>query len=104
MFALVSMMPTFGGGASGQSIQTDGFNYRTPPYWNPENDSYLFRAYVTDLTLWVMLTDLQPRQQAAAIIMRLRGSARELGTPPRPMRSCTVESSTAYTMSQYRTS
>ena len=43
------------------------------------NDGYSFRAYVTDLTLWVMLTDLQPHQQAAAVIMRLRGSARELG-------------------------
>ena len=79
MFALASMMPNFGGGGPGQSLQNDGFNYRIPPSWNPEVDSYSFRAHVTDLTLWVMLTDLQPHQQAAAIIMRLRGSARELG-------------------------
>ena len=50
-----------------------------PPDWNPERESYSCRAYVTDLTLWVMLTDLQPHQQAGAMTMRLRGSARELG-------------------------
>ena len=55
------------------------FNHRRPPAWGPEMESvYSFRAYVTDLMHWVLLTDLQPHQQAAAILMRLQGSAREL--------------------------
>ena len=33
---------------------------------------------MTDISLWVMLTDLAPRQQCAAIIMRLGGQARDL--------------------------
>ena len=57
------------------------FNYRIPPEWNPEHENTNpFRAYMTDLSLWIMLTDLQPHQQCAAtsIIMRLGGSAREM--------------------------
>ena len=55
------------------------FNYRVPPAWSPENDSsYSFRAFVTDVSLWIMLTDLQPHQQCAAIITRLGGAAREM--------------------------
>ena len=40
---------------------------------------------MTDLSLWVMLTNLAPHQQCAAIIMRLGGQARELAriiSPP----------------------
>ena len=33
---------------------------------------------MTEVSIWVMLTDLQPLQQAAAIAMRLGGSAREM--------------------------
>ncbi len=33
---------------------------------------------MTDISLWVMLTDLQPHQQCAVITMRLGGSAREM--------------------------
>ncbi len=56
----------------------DNFNYRIPPRWNPEQEQqYSFRAYTTDLMLWTLLTDLQPHQQAAAVVMRLGGSARE---------------------------
>ena len=61
------------------------FNYRIPPYWDPifENahgsNQYTFRAYMTDLSLWIMLTDLEPWRQCAAIIMRLGGAAREFG-------------------------
>ena len=63
------MMPGLGGGS-----RTENFNYRIPPSWSPEDDSnYSFRAYMTDLSLWVMLTDLAPHQQCAAIIMRLGG-------------------------------
>ena len=55
------------------------FNYRVPPAWSPENDtSYSFRAFLTDVSLWIMLTDLQPHQQCAAIITRLGGAAREM--------------------------
>lgn len=55
------------------------FSYRIPPQWSPEMEStYSFRAYMTDISLWVLLTDRQPHQQCAAIIMRLGGAAREL--------------------------
>ena len=64
-------------------------NNRVPPSWNPENDhNYSFRAYMTDVSLWIMLTDLQPHQQCAALISRLGGAAREMGrmiTPPEIM-------------------
>ena len=54
------------------------FNYRIPPAWTPENKNlYSFRAYMTDMSLRILLTDLQPHQQCAAIIMRLGGAARE---------------------------
>ena len=60
-------------------MNNGGFNYRQPPYWAPEqNQSYSFRAYVTDLTLWCMFTELQPHQQAVAIITRLGGVAGEM--------------------------
>ena len=54
------------------------FNYRVPPEWSPENEqTYSYRAYMTDLSIWCLLTDLQPHQQAAAIVSRLGGTARE---------------------------
>ena len=69
---LVMMVPGAG--------QPRDFNYRIPPAWNPEHENaYSFRAYLTDIAQWVMLTDLQPHQQCAALIMRLGGAARELG-------------------------
>ena len=35
------------------------FNYRVPPAWSPEGDSsYSFRAFITDVSIWTMLTDL----------------------------------------------
>jgi len=68
---IMLMMPQLGGERN--------FNYRIPPSWSPESDqSYSFRAFMTDISLWIMLTDLQPHQQCAAIIMRLGGSAREM--------------------------
>ena len=72
------MMPS--GPAAGQPQLTAGnFNYRIPPAWSPENENtYSFRAFMTDLSMWLLLTDLQPRQQCAAIIMRLGGAAREI--------------------------
>ena len=67
------MMP---GAAAGPG---SNFNYRIPPSWSLENDQqYSFRAFMTDISLWIMLTDLHPHQQCAAIIMRLGGSAREM--------------------------
>ncbi len=54
------------------------FNYRIPPAWSPKNDTgYSFRAFITDVSLRIMLTDLQPHQQCAAIITRLGGAARD---------------------------
>ena len=69
------MMPA---GAPTMSSAKD-FNYRIPPAWSPENEaSYSFRAYFTDISLWIMLTGLAPHQQCAAIVMRLGGAAREM--------------------------
>ena len=69
---LLMMMPTSHAG-------NRDFNYRIPPAWSPEHEnSYSFRAYLTDISIWVMLTDLQPNQQCAAIVMRLGGAAREM--------------------------
>ena len=52
------------------------FNHRVPPSWSPEQEAtYSFRAYLTDMTIWMMMTDLQPHQQCASIISRLGGAA-----------------------------
>ena len=53
--ALCHMTPAGGGGDGGRREQS----HRVPPSWSPEADhSYSFRAFVTDIALWVMLTDL----------------------------------------------
>ena len=55
------------------------FNHRRPPGWGPEMErSYSFRAWTVDIMHWSMLTDLQPHQQAAAILMQLTGAARDI--------------------------
>ena len=36
-----------------------------------------FRQWSQEIGLWILLTDLQPPQQVAAIILRLGGTARE---------------------------
>ena len=67
-----------GAGQQGLAPARD-FNYRIPPAWSPDMEhTYSFRAYMTDISIWVMLTDLLPHQQAAAIVMRLGGAAREM--------------------------
>ena len=76
-FAMLFMLMMPAGGQN-QGNSRD-FNYRIPPSWSPENESnYSFRAYMTDISIWIMLTDLQPHQQCAAIVMRLGGAAREM--------------------------
>ena len=73
---LVLMMPS---GTTNFNAGQRDFNYRIPPSWTPENEAtYSFRAYMTDMSIWIMLTDLQPHQQCAAIVMRLGGAAREM--------------------------
>eukprot|EP00969_Alexandrium_andersonii_P082365 3630224-Alexandrium_andersonii.AAC.1 len=70
------MMPRFGGGDGGGSSGGANFNHRQPPAWNPEHESsYSFRAWVQDIQLWLMVIDLQPYAQAAAIVLRLGGPA-----------------------------
>jgi len=78
------MMGASGGRDNGQFGRSNDFNYRKPPTWNPANESYSFRAYVTDLMLWIMLTDLSPPQQASAIILQLEGTAREVARTIQP--------------------
>ena len=54
-------------------------NNRVPPSWGPDSETtYSFEHYSQDVLLWTMVTDLQPYQQCAALISRLRGGAREL--------------------------
>ena len=74
------MTPGRGGGGGRDSRDMVGghFNYRIPLRWSPEGETtYSSRADLTDISLWVLLTDLTPQQQAAAVIMRLGSSARE---------------------------
>ena len=69
---LMFMMPEM-------SADRNNLNCRIPPSWSPENDQHdSFRAHMTDISLCIMLIDLHPHQQCAAIIMRLGGSAREM--------------------------
>ena len=50
-----------------------------PPVYNPETDrTYRGRQDVQDVGIWSMMTDLAPHQQAATLIARLQGHAREL--------------------------
>ncbi len=83
MIAIITLMMPQGGRrhqGPGPDLREGGsLTYRVPPAWSPENENhYSFRAYMTDLAFWIILTDLHPHQQAAAIITRLGGSAREL--------------------------
>jgi len=72
------------------STGLENFNFRIPPGWSPEQESsYSFRAYMTDIAMWIMLTDLRPYQQCAAIIMRLGGAAREMARMVTPQEMTT---------------
>ena len=71
------MLPGHRGGSSGGNNRD--YQYRVPPSWSPETEStYPFRAFMTDVSLWMHLTDLQPHQQCAAIVARLGGAARDM--------------------------
>ena len=63
------------------NLQNSSFNYRVPPSWGPEREHgpnpYRFRAFCTDVRLWTEITDLPSSAQAAALVMRLTGQARE---------------------------
>ena len=60
-------------------MNSDTFQLRQAPYWNPDDPNGLtFRAWVTDLMQWTMMTDLAPHAQAASVASRLGGTAREL--------------------------
>ena len=54
--------------------------HRTPPAFDPaQTDQYPFRYWMQDIMAWMLLaTDLEPAQQCAAIILELRGAARDL--------------------------
>ena len=75
------LMPRKDGGGQGRG----GFLYGVPPAWSPEHEaSYSFRAWCQVISLWVMLTDLGPHKQVAAIGRRLGGAAPELVRGIRP--------------------
>ena len=71
----------------GQGGRSDA-NYRTPPSWGPDQaDRYPFRVWQRHILIWSILTDLDPRRKAAAVIMRLTGGAADLveTIPLRPL-------------------
>ena len=50
-----------------------------PPRWDPSVEQSLpFRVWMQDLMLWTICTDMEPRQQCAAIISQHGGPARDL--------------------------
>ena len=74
---LVAIFPIPGGNIMLNQLRD--MRRRVPPVYNPETDrTYRFRQYVQDVGIWSMMTDLAPHQQAAALIARLQGHAREL--------------------------
>lgn len=51
----------------------------TPPAWSPGSERHCpFIAFMTDVSVWMLMTDLRPHQQTAAIISRLSGAAGDL--------------------------
>ena len=67
-------------GYVGHMMQPDSSNRNTPPSYNSDHeDQYSFEDYCHDIQLWTLMTDLQPYQQCAAILQRLKGSAKILG-------------------------
>ena len=65
-------------GASGNA-------FRTPPVWGPEQEAtYPFRQWSRDILLWSIASDMEAARKAAAVMLSLRGAARELSrqTPP----------------------
>ena len=52
---------------------------KIPPAWDPAwQRQYPFRRWIRDITWWALATDVSEGQQAAAVILRLQGTAREL--------------------------
>ena len=73
---VLGLMIPAGGGGHGERRASN----RDPPYWSPDMESrYPFRYWMQDLLAWSMLaSDMEPHQQAAAILLRLGGPARDL--------------------------
>jgi len=60
-------------------MMNDSYSQRQAPYWNPDDPNGIsFRAWITDLIHWSLMTDMAPHAQAASIASRLGGTAREL--------------------------
>ena len=52
---------------------------KVPPSYDPRFEhKYSFRQYMKDMQHWVLYTDLQPHQQAVAILHNLDGAAHDL--------------------------
>ena len=68
---------------------------KVPPFWEPslELRGYPFRTWLQDLDVWAAGTELQPEQQAPAVVQRLGGAARELarGVPTQQLRDGRVD-------------
>ena len=77
------MWPRLGGSGGGGG----DFAYRIPPARAPEDEQRgSSRAWAHDLQVRLLLTDLQPAQQAAAVVTRLGGAAC-VGAEHRPSRN-----------------
>ena len=70
LYMLLSIMMVPGQGAN----SSRDFNYRIPPAWSPEHENvYSFRSFMTDVSIWIMLTDLQPTSSVQLSSVALEG-------------------------------
>ncbi len=54
---------------------------KVPPAWDPSWErSYPFKAWIRDISMWSLATDLSAAQQCASVILRLGGTARDLAS------------------------
>ena len=82
VMALVCMMMQANDSDDNRAPSGQG-TLRDPPSWSPEMESrsrnpYTFENYTRDLMMWSLATNLRPHQQAAAVVLRLGGTARDV--------------------------
>eukprot|EP00974_Lingulodinium_polyedra_P131668 11218684-Lingulodinium_polyedra.AAC.1 len=52
---------------------------KAPPSWGPSMEhAYSFRKWARDISLWPLIAELSQQKQAVAVVMQLKGVAREM--------------------------
>ena len=52
---------------------------KTPPSWSHEQAAaYSLRSWLSDVAVWSAATDLEVERQAAAVVLQIHGTARDL--------------------------